>query len=64
MDKVSCETCAFRREWECHRFPPTVFMHPLKINDQTALDYTQSRPSVNQDDWCGEYMHWQEGVMT
>jgi hypothetical protein len=60
MNVASCNSCKFRQDDECHRYPPqtTVVMIPTK----TALSGMQLQPSpvaafpnIGEDSWCGEY---------
>ena len=61
MSQGTCDTCCFRVQSECRRFPPQVSILPLPVQD---LAHSQDRiqptpvgafPQVAPEIWCGEY---------
>ena len=51
----ACSTCRFFRNEECHRHPPTVHSGTWGSYIFMLNTYSTEWPSVNDDDWCGEY---------
>jgi len=56
----SCSKCIYVKkhsenesivEWECHRYPPTVF---IDNTDRVPHVFTYTK-QPEKDDWCGEF---------
>ena len=57
-----CENCRFYLNEDCHRFPPILTLSFENINSSWDGEFrgieTETKsvfPSVNSDDWCGEW---------
>ena len=62
MNKQKCENCRFYRNGGCHRFPPVLMQSLENINYPwdgefrgIKLETKPVFPSVNSDEWCGEW---------
>ena len=59
----TCASCRFRKPDErpeypgegfCRRYPPIV-VETVDFSGQGGNHYSQHRPWMEADDWCGEY---------
>lgn len=48
----TCETCAYYKDGECYRYPPTV---NIEADEGCRPSYYYDRPVVNPNEYCGEY---------
>jgi len=53
MIGVECGKCIYFESGLCHRYPPIV---SVVIDSKDELVPTLSFPTVEEDDWCGEFI--------
>lgn len=64
METLSCRDCLYRKPDErpeykdaghCHRYPPVV-VETVAFDGSGMNHYSQHRPWMAADDWCGEWV--------
>ncbi len=63
MTEQTCEKCRFWYLKKCHRYPPVPMFSPITRSDRGEVFggvLTEKYPSVNSDDWCGEFQEAKE----
>jgi len=55
-DWEKCGNCKFFQNGLCMRYPPQIYVVDVSTDNEFGTS-TEGWPSVEQSNWCGEWVH-------